>query len=203
MDLSEQTQISEAAKPVQGREITLPLKLLFRDALNVRKKVPARSVEELAALIHSQGLLQNLVVRAELKGKKNKQPTGRFGVVAGGRRLEALHLLFTQGKMPADFPVRCLEVSQDGAVSVSLAENCGREPLHGADQFEAFAALVELGKTVGQIADAWGISPLTVERRLKLAKISPKLMALYRDDKIELEQLMALTLTDDHQLQEF
>ncbi|NML17042.1 ParB/RepB/Spo0J family partition protein [Azohydromonas caseinilytica] len=87
-------------------------------------------------------------------------------------------------------------------MSVSLAENCGREPLHGADQFDAFATLIELGKTVGQIADAWGISPLTVERRLKLAKISPKLMALYRDDKIELEQLMALTLTDDHSLQE-
>jgi ParB family chromosome partitioning protein len=63
-------------------------------------------------------------------------------------------------------------------------------------------AMFDQGKTVSQIAGAWGISPLTVERRLKLAKISPKLMALYRDDKIELEQLMALTLTDDHELQE-
>jgi ParB family chromosome partitioning protein len=202
MDLSEQTQIAEAAKRVQGREITVPLKLIFRDTLNVRRKSPARSVEELAALIHSQGLLQNLVVRPELSGKKAPKPTGRYGVVAGGRRLEALNLLFTQGKVPADFPVRCLEISQEDAISVSLAENCGREPLHGADQLDAFAALLELGKTVGQIADAWGISPLTVERRLKLAKISPKLMALYRDDKIELEQLMALTLTEDHGVQE-
>ncbi|WP_084267430.1 ParB/RepB/Spo0J family partition protein [Azohydromonas lata] len=202
MDLSEQTQIDEAEKQVQGREITVPLKYLQRDALNIRKASPARSVDELAALIHSQGLLQNLVVRPELSGKKAPKPTGRYGVVAGGRRLEALNLLFTQGKVPADFPVRCLEVSQDDAVSVSLAENCGREPLHGADQFDAFAALVELGKTVSQIADGWGISTLTVERRLKLAKISPKLMALYRDDKIELEQLMALTLTEDHGVQE-
>ncbi|WP_198320989.1 ParB/RepB/Spo0J family partition protein [Azohydromonas aeria] len=202
MNLSEQSQIVEAAKRVQGREITVPLKHLFRHALNVRRKAPARSVEELAALIYSQGLLQNVIVQAEVSGKKAPKPTGRYGVVAGGRRLEALNFLFTQGKVTADFPVRCLEVSQDDAVSVSLAENCGREPLHGADQLDAFAALLELGKTVGQIADAWGISPLTVERRLKLAKISPKLMALYRDDKIELEQLMALTLTDSHELQE-
>ncbi|WP_156901614.1 hypothetical protein [Azohydromonas australica] len=116
--------------------------------------------------------------------------------------MEALNLLFTQGKIDADFPVRCLEVSQEDAVSVSLAENCGREPLHGSDLFDSFQAMFEQGKTVSQIADAWGISPLTVERRLKLAKVSPKLMALYWDEKIELEQLMALTLTEDHQLQE-
>jgi ParB family chromosome partitioning protein len=131
MDLSEQTQIAEVAKRVQGQEITVPLKLLFRDALNIRKKSPARSVEELAALIHSQGLLQNLIVRPELSGKKAPKPTGRYGVVAGSRRLEALNLLFTQGKVDADFPVRCLEVSQEDALSVSTAENCGREPLHG------------------------------------------------------------------------
>jgi ParB family chromosome partitioning protein len=202
MDLSEQTQISEAIKRVQGQEISVPLKHLHRDKLNVRKKSPARSVEELAALIHSQGLLQNLIVRAEVAGKKAPKPTGRYGVVAGGRRLEALNLLFTQGKIEGDFPVRCLEVSQDDAISVSTAENCAREPLHGSDLFDAFQALIEQGKTVSQIADAWGISPLTVERRLKLARISPKLMALYRDDKIELEQLMALTLTDDHSVQE-
>jgi ParB family chromosome partitioning protein len=202
MDLSEQTQIAEAAKRVQGREVTVPLKHLYRDPLNVRKKSPTRSVEELAALIHSQSLLQNLIVRPELVGKKAPKPTGRYGVVAGGRRLEALNLLFTQGKIGADFPVRCLEVSQEDTLSVSLAENCGREPLHGSDLFDAFSAMFEQGKTVSQIADAWGINPLTVERRLKLAKISPKLMALYRDDKIELEQLMALTLTEDHQLQE-
>lgn len=202
MDMSEQCQATQVVEPVQGREITLPLKALFRSPLNVRKKSPARSVEELASLIYSQGLLQNLIVQAEWTGKKAPKPTGRYGVVAGGRRLEALNLLFTQGKVLADFPVRCLEVSQEDALSVSIAENCGREPLHGSDLFDSFQALFEQGKTASQIADAWGISPLTVERRLKLARISPKLMALYRDDKIELEQLMALTLTDDHELQE-
>ncbi len=34
MDLSEQTQIAEAVKRVQGREITVPLKHLYRDPLN-------------------------------------------------------------------------------------------------------------------------------------------------------------------------
>ncbi len=202
MDLSEQTQAADVAQTVAGREITVALKLLERDKLNVRKKSPARSVDELAALIHSQGLLQNLVVRPLLSGKKTSRPSGRYGVVAGGRRLEALNLLFTQGKVDAEFPVRCLEVSQEDALSVSLAENCAREPLHGADVFDAMTCMVEQGKSPVQIANAWGVSVLTVERRLKLAKVSPKLMALYREDQISLEQMMALTLVDEHATQE-
>ncbi|MDP1532903.1 MAG: chromosome partitioning protein ParB, partial [Rubrivivax sp.] len=43
---------------------------------------------------------------------------------------------------------------------------------------------------------------LTVQRRLRLSALSPKLLALYREDGINLDQLMALTLSDDHAVQE-
>lgn len=35
MDLSEQTQVAQTDQSVQGREITLPLKALFRDPLSI------------------------------------------------------------------------------------------------------------------------------------------------------------------------
>jgi ParB family transcriptional regulator, chromosome partitioning protein len=41
-----------------------------------------------------------------------------------------------------------------------------------------------------------------VKQRLKLAAVSPKLMALYREGELTLDQLMAFTLTDDHGRQE-
>lgn len=41
-----------------------------------------------------------------------------------------------------------------------------------------------------------------VQRRLKLARVSPLLMADYRQGGVTLEQLMVLTLTDDHKAQE-
>ncbi len=41
-----------------------------------------------------------------------------------------------------------------------------------------------------------------VRRRLKLAKLSPRLLADYRASKVTLEQLMALAVTDDHARQE-
>jgi ParB family transcriptional regulator, chromosome partitioning protein len=54
------------------------------------------------------------------------------------------------------------------------------------------------------VAVAFGVSLLTVQRRLKLAAVSPKLLALYREDdkKINLDHLMALAISDDHAAQE-
>ncbi len=179
--------------PEDGEDVVLPLSSLFRDPLNVRK-TGGVNVDTLAALIAAHGLLQNLVVRVELKQKKD---TGRRGVVAGGRRLRALELLCSRGQLPADHPVRCRLVSQERALAVSLAENSGREALHGADMFDAFVAMEEQGRTAQQIADAWGVSVLTVERRLKLGALAPALLDLYREDGIDLDQLEALALLDD------
>jgi ParB family transcriptional regulator, chromosome partitioning protein len=63
-------------------------------------------------------------------------------------------------------------------------------------------ALTNQGRSVEDIAERFGLAVATVRRRLKLAALSSKLIALYRDDGINLDQLMALTLTDDHAAQE-
>ncbi|AKK24686.1 hypothetical protein MB84_29900 (plasmid) [Pandoraea oxalativorans] len=67
-----------------------------------------------------------------------------------------------------------------------------REAMHPADQFVAFAALVKEGRPVEDIAAVFGVSPLVVPRRLKLANVSPRLLADYRNDSPDaptLEQL--------------
>ena len=74
--------------------------------------------------------------------------------------------------------------------------------MHPADEFEAFKALIDEGKGVKDVAARFGVSVLTVRRRLKLSALSPKLLALYREDGINLDQLMTLTLSDDHAVQE-
>jgi ParB family chromosome partitioning protein len=74
--------------------------------------------------------------------------------------------------------------------------------MHPADQFEAFAALVVEGHPVEDIAVDFGVTPLVVERRMRLGDVSPRLLADYRGDTVTLDQLMALALTDDHEAQE-
>ena len=164
-------------------EMLVPLNRLRLSPDNART-LRGTPVVELAALIHSQGLLNRLSVVPRPKGKK-----GEFDEVAGGRRLEALRLLVKGNKLDVAQPIECLRVPQARAIEVSLAENLAQEAMHPADQFEAFKKLVDTGKSVVDIAAAFGVSALTVTRRLKLASVSPRLFTLYRKGEMTLEQL--------------
>lgn len=172
----------------------VPLSRLRASRRNVRK-TSGQSIEALAASIARVGLLQNLTVTAAADGE-------HYDVVAGGRRLAALKLLVKTKRLDADWPVPCLLVEASDARTASLTENVQREAMHPADQFEAFAALVKEGRPIEDIAADFGVTPLVVQRRLKLANVSPRLMADYRADQVSLEQLMALSITDDHAAQE-
>ena len=173
---------------------------LVPSRFNVRRHT-AGQVEELAALIDSQGLLHNLVVTEQVVGR-GKARNVKFAVAAGERRRRALLLLQQRGRLPKAHEVLCELVPTERALEVSVAENSGRESLHPADEFEAFKAMIGDGKGVEDVAARFGVSVLTVQRRLKLAAVSPKLLALYRQDGINLDQLMALALSDDHVAQE-
>lgn len=133
---------------------------------------PAMSLPELAASIKDSGVLQNLVVVQAARG--------RYEVCAGGRRLAALTLLVQQGDIADNYPVPVLVVPADKSLIASLAENCFHVPMHPADEFAAFARLLAQGKSVEDVAAAFGVTPLIVKRRMKLATVSPRLMTLYR-----------------------
>ncbi|MEJ8852162.1 ParB/RepB/Spo0J family partition protein [Variovorax rhizosphaerae] len=183
-----------AVGPASGRDVLVPLDKLAISTSNMRKVQHEEGLIELAALIESQGLLQRLSIVANADG--------RFDVVAGGRRLRAMQMLAATGHWPTDQPIECKLYAQGQAVQVSLAENSGRQGMHPADQMEAFRRLVDDGLTIAQVAGRFGVSPLTVERRLKLARLAPRFLDLYRVDEIEPEQLQALALADDIATQE-
>ncbi|MEQ6438210.1 ParB/RepB/Spo0J family partition protein [Comamonas sp. w2-DMI] len=186
----------QAADPSKHM-ILVPLsRLVLRPTgRNVRKTVPRMSIPELAASIQRVGLLQNLIVILAADGE-------HYEVVAGGRRLAALKLLAKKHRLAKDWQVPCLQVADGTARTASLTENVQREAMHPADQFEAFAALVAEGRPIEDIAADLSVTPLVVQRRLKLANVSPRLMADYRADAVSLDQLMALSITDDHAAQE-
>lgn len=178
---------------------TIPLAKLIPSAANVRKTGGA-SIEELAASIASTGLLNNLVVRPVLQD--DGTPTGKYEVVAGGRRLAALKHLAKAKRIAKNVPVPCNVLDAENPTEVSLAENVIRLAMHPADQFEAFAALVEQGLDVEEIAARFGTSSGQVKKLLRLSAVSPHLVTVYREGGMTLEQLMAFAVTDDHEAQE-
>ena len=176
----------------------IPLSALKPSKQNVRKTNRTQDIKELAASIEAHGLIQNLmVVRSSAK-------QGTYEVIAGGRRLAALKLLVRRKRLAKDMMVPCRVVTEEDAAvtELSLAENVFRAPIHPADQFEAFSKLQSEGLGPEDIAARFGITPNIVLQRLKLAAVSPRLMAAYRDDGMTLDQLMAFAISDDHANQE-
>ena len=174
--------------------LLVPLSRLRPSSRNVRS-TPAKAIEAMASSIERVGLLQNLSVTLTADGVN-------YEVVAGGRRLAALKLLAKKRRIAKDWEVPCLQVADESARTVSLTENVQREAMHPADEYEAFAALKAEGRPLEDIAANFGVTPLVVQRRLKLANVSPRLIADYRADAVTLDQLMALAVTDDHAAQE-
>lgn len=171
---------------------TIALKHLTLWKGNVRKTNAAEGIEALAASIRATGLIQSLAVI----------PHGRkFAVVAGGRRLAALHLLCEQGHIDADHNVACNVLDDANALEASLAENAMRQAMHPADQFEAFYGLAEQGMNHTDIAARFGVSERIVEQRLKLARVAPTILKAYRNGETDLEGLMAFAVSDDPKAQ--
>ncbi|MBX3583234.1 MAG: ParB/RepB/Spo0J family partition protein [Rhizobiaceae bacterium] len=180
----------------------IPFDKLDLSQKNVRQIVNGVTIPELADDIGYRGLIESLNVRP--KKDEDGEETGRYEVPAGGRRFRALELLVRQKRMVKTQPVPCV-VNRAGTTSMeddSLAENTHRENLHPLDQFRAFKALSDQGRDVEEIAARYFVSPNVVKQRLKLAAVSPKLLDLYEQDEIKLDQLQAFAVSNDHVRQE-
>jgi ParB family transcriptional regulator, chromosome partitioning protein len=178
----------------------IPFNKLVLSQSNVRRVKAGVSVEELAEDIARRGLLQGLSVRSVVD--QAGAATGMFEIPAGGRRYRALELLVKQKRLAKTAPVPC--VVRDGGIAEedSLAENVQRAPLHPLDQFRAFLALREKGQSEEEIAAAFFVSVNVVKQRLKLASVSPTLLNIYAEDGMTLDQVMAFTVSGDHERQE-
>ena len=146
----------------------IPLNRLVHAKANVRRTGRGASLEGLMTSIAVHGLRQNLNVRP-ISGN-------RFEVVAGGRRLEAMRRLAKAGKLEATVPVSCLLLAEgENATELSLVENAHRTDMHPDDECAAFAELADGGMELEDIGARFGVTEVVVRRRLRLARVSPRL----------------------------
>jgi ParB family chromosome partitioning protein len=181
----------------------IPFNKLVLSQSNVRRLKAGVSIEELAEDIARRTLLQSLSVRPVLDAEGAE--TGLFEIPAGGRRYRALERLVRQKRLSKTALVPCVVRDPGDDVSAeedSLAENVQRVALHPLDQFRAFKALRDKGAGDEEIAARFFVPPAVVKQRLRLAAVSEKLLDIYAEDGMTLEQLMAFTVTSDHARQE-
>jgi len=125
-----------------------------------RKDMEPEALSELAASIHSQGIIQPLVVRQVGEQK--------FEIIAGERRWRA-------AKQAGLKHVPCLvkKVQDRAAVAMALIENIQREDLNAIEEAQALERLQdEFEMTHQQVAEVIGKSRTTVSNLLRLNQLN-------------------------------
>jgi ParB family chromosome partitioning protein len=163
--------------------------------LNVRKHRSGESDEhadkELVASIRAHGVLQPLLVRPNCEG---------FDIIAGQRRYTACEALAAEGQPVEALPCAIMEDGDDAnAIEASLAENIARLPMDELDQYHAFAALTAQGRSVDDIAAAFGVSEQLVRQRLAIANLYSPILNACRRGEIAPGTLRILTMATTRQ----
>jgi ParB family chromosome partitioning protein len=157
-----------AAGPAGDRLLRLPLDILQRGRYQPRSHMDPEALQELAASIRSQGVVQPIVVRPI----EATTPSGgqRYEIVAGERRWRAAQLAEL-----ADIPAIVRDVPDETAISVALIENIQREDLNPLEEARALERLIsEFSMTHQQAADAVGRSRAAVSNLLRLLDLAPE-----------------------------
>lgn len=164
----------------------LPVEWIRPGKYQPRKAMDQSALEELAASIKSQGVMQPIVVRA-LDGDN------RYEIIAGERRWRATQLAGLD-RIPAVIK----DVDDEAVVAMSLIENIQREDLNPMEESLALHRLVqEFDLTHQQVADAVGMSRTGVTNLLRLANLSPAVAQMLVNGDIEMGHARALLSLDD------
>ena len=185
--LPAQTPAATPATPADGEEAQadgllrrLPVELVGRGRWQPRLDIDAGALEELAASIRAQGVVQPIVVRA--------LDDGRYEIIAGERRWRAAQLAGL-----AEIPALVREVPDHAALAIALIENIQREDLNPLEEALALRRLIdEYDLTHQAVADAIGRSRAAVSNLLRLLELAPEARELLRSGRIEMGHARAL-----------
>ncbi len=173
--------------PVSERQATLRIDQLQRGRYQPRTKMDESSLEELAASIRTQGLMQPILVRP--------MGSNRYEIIAGERRWRAAKIAGL-----AEVPALVREVPDSSALAMSLVENIQREDLNPLEEAGGVQRLIgEFKLTHQEAAEAIGRSRTATTNLLRLLNLQKAVQALVFDGKLEMGHARALLPLDGRQ----
>lgn len=163
----------------------IPIEFLKPGKYQPRKDMADEALEELAASIKSQGIIQPIVVRPASSDDKGNTI---YEIVAGERRWRAAQI----AKLDV---VPCLvkDIPDNAAVAIALIENIQREDLNAMEEAQALDRLMlEFNLTHQEVAEAVGKSRTTVTNLLRLNGLEAAVKILLEHGDIEMGHARAL-----------
>lgn len=169
---------------------TLPVSLMQPGAFQPRREIHVQPLEELAASIKANGVIQPIVVRPLPAGALG---AAKYEIVAGERRWQVAKLAGL-----TDIPVIVRELSDKQAVAVALIENIQREELTSAEEARALKRLIEeFSLTHSEVAESVGRSRAAVSNLIRLLDLPESVVDLIDAKKISMGHARALLGLED------
>lgn len=167
----------ESTPPVIGQEgelRMLPIQQIQPGKYQPRRHWNDEALDELAASIKAQGLIQPVVVR-EL-GRNS------YELIAGERRWRA-----AQRAQMSELPALVKKVSEEAVPAMALIENIQRQDLTPLEEADALKRLIDdFDLTHQQAADAVGRSRAAVSNLLRLTELPASIKKLLDEGKLEM-----------------
>jgi len=163
----------------------IPIEYLQPGKYQPRKDMSPEALDELAASIRTQGIIQPIVVR--------KLADHLFEIIAGERRWRASQLAGLDV-----IPCLIKNVPDESAVAIALIENIQREDLNAMEEAEALDRLmIEFELTHQEVSDAVGKSRTTVTNLLRLNNLNEDVKLMLEHGDIEMGHARALLALKD------
>ena len=155
---------------------------LQRGKYQPRSYMDQAALEELAASIRKQGLIQPILVRP-ITGS-----AARYEIIAGERRWRAARMAGLQA-----VPVVIRSIADNQALAVALIENIQREDLNPLEEAQGIQRLTnEFGLTHQSAAEALGRSRTAVTNLLRLLELAPPVRDLLGESRLDMGHARAL-----------
>ena len=152
-----------------------------------RKHFAADKLEELAASIREQGIIQPLVVTRK---------DGFYEIIAGERRWRA-----SQKAGLREIPVVIREASEDTVMELALIENIQRQDLNAIEEAQAYRSLVEhFGISQEDVAKRVGKNRTTVTNALRLLKLPDEVQKDIVEERLTMGHARALLALESSDL---
>jgi len=150
-----------------------------------RTRMDEGALQELAASIKTQGVMQPVLVRP-VDG-------GRYEIIAGERRFRAAQLAGLD-----EIPVLVREVDDQAAAAMALIENMQREDLNPLEEAQGIARLIsDFNFTHEQAAGAVGRSRSAVSNLLRLVNLAGPVQTMLMAGDIDMGHARALLSVDN------
>jgi ParB family chromosome partitioning protein len=170
----------QAVEVVPGDVHAIPVHRIRRSRFQPRADISAEALQDLAASIRAQGVVQPVVLRTVGEGE--------FELIAGERRWRAAQIAGLD-----EIPAIVRDVPDQAALAIALIENIQREDLSPLEEANALQRLAEeFGLTHQEVAEAVGRSRVTVTNLLRLLELPAEVKRMLQERQIEMGHARAL-----------